>query len=155
MDTGHQALRRGRRSIRGQIYLVTFVTAAREKHFSDTPLAHDAARWLAAPANWPNASLLAWVLMPDHWHGLVQLAEHGRIDECVGRSKGRVARALRAKYPELGPVWSRGFHERALRKSDDVLSAARYVIMNPIRAGLAASVRQYPYWDAVWIGRRG
>jgi REP element-mobilizing transposase RayT len=130
------------------------VTAAREKHFSDAVLAHDAARWLSAPANWPNANLLAWVLMPDHWHGLVQLANHVRIEECVGRGKGRVARALRAKHPGLGPVWARGFHERALRKSDDVVSAARYVIMNPVRAGLAASVRQYPYWDAVWIDGR-
>ena len=89
--------------------------------------------------------------MPDHWHGLVQLLDHGRIDECVGRSKGRVARALRVTYPELGPVWSRGFHERALRKSDDVVSAARYVVMNPVRARLTRSVREYPFWDAVWL----
>jgi len=151
MDAGHRALRKGRRSISGQIYLVTFTTAARRRHFSEWPVASNAARWLSSPAAWPNANLLAWVLMPDHWHGLMQLADHGRIDECIGHGKGRVARALHATHPEIGPIWSRAFHERALRKSDDIVSAARYVVTNPVRSGLTESVREYPFWDAVWL----
>lgn len=151
MDAGHRALRKGRHSAAGQIYLLTFTTAKRRRHFSEWPVASDAARWLSAPANWPNANLLAWVLMPDHWHGLVELAAGGCLSTNIGQCKGRSARALRLCHPWLGPVWSRGFHERALRKSDDIASAARYVIMNPVRAGLTRNVREYPFWDAVWV----
>jgi REP element-mobilizing transposase RayT len=151
MDAGHRALRKGRQSIGGQIYLVTFTTAGRRRHFSEWPVASRAARWLSVPAAWPNANLLAWVLMPDHWHGLVQLEAHGDISRCIGHGKGRVARALHAMHPEIGPIWSRGFHDRALRKSDDLASAARYLVMNPVRAGLARSVREYPFWDAIWL----
>jgi hypothetical protein len=28
---------------------------------------------------------------------------------------------------------------------------ARYVVMNPVRAGLVSRVGDYPFWDAAWI----
>ena len=151
MDPGYSALRKGRHSLSGRVYLVTFTTADRRKHFSEWLVASDAARWLSSPAAWPNAGLLAWVLMPDHWHGLVEVRGSEPLSACVGRCKGRSARALRLRYPWLGPIWLEGFHDRALRKSDDVTSAARYIVMNPLRAGLVGSVREYPFWDAAWL----
>ena len=151
MDAGHQALRKGRRSVGGQIYLVTFTTSARQRHFSEWPVASDAARWLSAPANWANAKLLAWVLMPDHWHGLVELADAGCLSTSIGQCKGRSARALRLCYPWMGPIWSAGFHDRAIRQSDDLKQAARYILSNPVRAGLVQCVGDYPFWDAIWL----
>ncbi|MBB5859537.1 hypothetical protein GGR69_001194 [Xanthomonas arboricola] len=28
---------------------------------------------------------------------------------------------------------------------------ARYLIANPLRAGLVARVGDYPFWDAIWL----
>lgn len=28
---------------------------------------------------------------------------------------------------------------------------ARYMVANPLRAGLVSSIREYPHWDAVWL----
>jgi hypothetical protein len=28
---------------------------------------------------------------------------------------------------------------------------ARYIIANPLRAGLAESIGDYPHWDAIWL----
>ena len=28
---------------------------------------------------------------------------------------------------------------------------ARYIVANPLRAGLVERVGDYPYWDAVWL----
>jgi REP element-mobilizing transposase RayT len=89
--------------------------------------------------------------MPDHWHGLIELRGNESLSACIGRCKGRSARALRLRHPWLGPIWSDGFHDRALRESDGIASAARYVVMNPVRAGLAESVRDYPFWNAIWF----
>lgn len=50
-----------------------------------------------------------------------------------------------------GPLWQNGFHDRAIRNESDLLPAARYVIANPIRAGLVSSVCDYPYWNAKWL----
>jgi putative transposase len=32
-----------------------------------------------------------------------------------------------------------------------LLSAARYIVANPLRAGIANSLAEYPHWDATWL----
>jgi hypothetical protein len=49
------------------------------------------------------------------------------------------------------PVWQKTFHDAGLREDDDVKAAARYLVANPVRAGLAECVGDYPYWNAVWL----
>ena len=49
------------------------------------------------------------------------------------------------------PVWQRGYHDHAVRREEDIKSLARYVIANPVRAGLSYSVGSYPHWDAAWL----
>ena len=144
-------LRLGRRSFAGQVYLVTFTTFRRVPHFADPALATTAARLLADRAVWSGAALLAWVLMPDHWHGVVSLGG-ASLSRTIGALKGRSARRLRDAHPRVGRVWDRGFHDRALRKDEALRDMARYVVMNPVRAGLVPTVGAYPFWDAVWLG---
>ena len=151
LHSGHAALRKGRRSQAQQVYLVTFVTHQRRPLFADFTIGCAAARVMAAPVNWRHARLLAWVLMPDHWHALVELRDTTPLSKVMQELKCNSAHHLRASHPEIGPVWARAFHDRALRRDDDVLAAARYLVMNPIRAGLTCRVRDYPFWDAVWL----
>jgi len=148
---GNAALRKGRRSMAQQIYLITFVTHRRQPLFADFSLGCAAAGALAAAENWTRARLLAWVLMPDHWHALVELREGATLSQLVQDLKRDSTCRLHGSHPELGPVWARAFHDRALRRDDDVVSAARYLVMNPIRAGLTQKVCEYPFWDAVWL----
>ncbi len=152
MSYAHEALRKGRQSVAGQVYLVTFTTRDRQPHFVDWDIAAHAARLLSAPSRWQRSRLLAWVLMPDHWHGLIELGCHDDMGPCVGRVKGCSARRLRQSHAGLGAVWARAFHDRALRADEDLVAAARYLVMNPVRAGLVARLGDYPFWDAVWVG---
>lgn len=108
-----------------------------------------AARALTVAPLWKDSQLLAWVLMPDHWHGLVQLGEHETLSPLIQRLKANTARILPAHVAR--PVWTAGSHDRALRKDEELLAAARYLVMNPVRARLARTPREYPYWDAVWV----
>ena len=48
-------------------------------------------------------------------------------------------------------LWRKGYFDYALRADEDVKKAARYIIANPIRAGLCKSIYGYPHWDAIWI----
>ena len=34
---------------------------------------------------------------------------------------------------------------------EDIQAAARYIIANPLRAGLAERAGDYPYWDCIWL----
>lgn len=151
---GHAGLRRGRRSITGQVYLVTFVTRDRRPLFSDPTMAHDMARALTDKRLWYRSRLMAWVLMPDHWHGLIELGAMETLPVCVQRLKANTSRSFQVGRQRDG-VWAPGFHDRAMRSGDDLRVAARYVIANPLRAGLVDAIGKYPYWDALWLGDAG
>ena len=121
--SGHRALRRGRWSDSGRIYLVTTATYRREPHFSQWEVASIMSAVLAHSRLWtPHAELLCWVLMPDHWHGLVRLTGTVSLSHLVGAVKGRSAHAIR--HVAAGRrIWADGFHDRALRQDHDVLLA--------------------------------
>jgi hypothetical protein len=38
-----------------------------------------------------------------------------------------------------------------LRRQDDVRAVARYIVANPLRAGLVRDIGDYSHWDAVWL----
>ncbi|WP_255364595.1 transposase [Luteibacter sp. UNC138MFCol5.1] len=149
IQPGQAALRIGRTSEPGRIYLVTTCTWNRAPLFRNHRAARAACRTIHSERSWRDASCIAWVLMPDHWHGLIHLRE-SELSKVVEAMKSRVTKALRAEG-RVSPVWQRAFHDRAIREDDDVKAAARYVIANPVRAGLVARVGDYPYWNTVWI----
>ena len=153
MRSGHAALRKGRSSVSGQSYLVTFATHDRRPYFTDWHVAREAAQILTSTGSWPDAHVLAWVLMPDHWHGLVVLDEPIPLSTLMKRAKGTSAHSFNRHTGRQGLVWRDGFHDRAIRRDEDLRAVARYVIANPIRAGLVESVAHYPFWDAAWLGQ--
>ena len=88
--------------------------------------------------------------MPDHWHGLVELGSTTTLSRTIGRAKFQATRRLRVAGVE-GAIWARDFHDRAIRRTDDIRAAARYIVANPLRAGLVESIGDYPYWNAAWL----
>lgn len=55
---------------------------------------------------------------------------------------------MRAVRPELAAVWQAGFFDHSIRQDEDLRANTRYIIANPLRAGLCAQVGDYPWWDA-------
>ena len=148
---GH-ALRHGRVSLPGQPYLVTTVTNERKPLFRD----YDRACIMARTMNCSDPQLpcrsLAWVVMPDHVHWLLNTQEERSLSGIVRLLKGRVSRALNLYDRSPGRrVWQSGFHDHALRKEEDLQATARYIVANPLRAGLVADIGEYPFWNAVWL----
>lgn len=140
-----QKLRTGRVSLPQQIYLVTMVTHARIKIFADYENAALAARNLYSPAIINRAETLAFVVMPDHLHWLLQLGEAASLSDTVRRYKTQVSLQLQAR------IWQAGFHDHALRAEESLRDVARYIIANPLRAGLCQKIGDYPFWNAVWL----
>lgn len=151
MSSRHAALRRGRVSLPGQLYLLTTTTVERQALFADFHLACMAARTFNDPRLLGDARLLAWVLMPDHVHWLVSLGERLSLDELLLRLKSASARRVNAVRQTQGALWASAYHDHALRAEEDVQAVARYIVANPVRAGLVRRVGDYPFWDAVWL----
>lgn len=88
--------------------------------------------------------------MPDHFHWLMQL-QRGSLGEVIGGVKARCTHAVNRKTGRHGSLWQTGYHDRAIRDGEDLEPIARYIINNPLRAGLVDNLGDYPLWDAWWL----
>ncbi len=143
-------LRKGRWSETGQVYLITTVTQGRRPVFADFWCARLLVQELRAADALGWAVTWAFVVMPDHLYWLVELGD-ADLSRLILRVKSRSAIAINRALGHTGRLWQKGFHDHALRNEEDLRAVARYVIANPVRAGLVQSVRDYPHWDARWI----
>ena len=144
---GHN-LRKGRVSLKNQIYLVTYVTEGRKNRFTDF---QSARLIIESLKNSKHTKTLAFVVMPDHVHWLLQLLGEASLSKVLQSVKSVSARRLNHHLGRSGRFWQDGFHDHALRKEEAVIDAARYIIANPLRAGLVENVRNYSHWDAIWL----
>jgi len=145
---GHRALRTGRVSLPNHVYIVTAVTEGRTPVFLDSRAAAVACR--AAFVGIRDSHFLAWVVMPDHFHGLLQLGEVSPLSEVMRCFKGGTAIEINRLLSRRGRLWQASFHDRAVRRERDLETLARYIIENPLRAGIVTRVGDYPFWSADW-----
>ncbi|MGE8065403.1 REP-associated tyrosine transposase [Pseudomonas sp. NPDC089569] len=143
-------LRTGRRSESGRIYLLTAVTHERQPIFQDWRVGRVVVNEFKRAQEAGNATSIAWVVMPDHFHWLVEL-HSGDLPKLMQTIKARSARAINMKRGHPERLWQKGYFDRALRWEEDLKLAARYIISNPLRAGLVDHIGEYPLWDAMWI----
>jgi len=143
-------LRKCRYSETGRPYLITTVTHNRKPIFSNFDIARLLIRELRKSSEKLMIESLAWVVMPDHLHWLFVLNQ-STVPEVVRHVKGKSARTINRYRRYSGPVWQHGFHDHAIRKEEDVKAIARYIIANPLRAGLVENIGDYPFWDAAWL----
>lgn len=145
----------GRVSLPGYAYLVTTVTHGRVSFFSDFPCARLVVREMQRIEQEGLVQSLAWVLMPDHLHWLFTLGAEVPLSAAIKRLKGRSSMAINGHLGRSGAVWQKGFHDHAVREDEDIQNMARYIVANPLRAGLVKGVGDYPLWDALWVGEAG
>ncbi|MBN6773517.1 transposase [Pseudomonas granadensis] len=143
-------LRVGRYAEVSRIYLLTSNTDQRRPIFTDFALGKLVADQFQNAQESGLVNSLAWVVMPDHFHWLIELRT-GSLSELMQKTKSLSTRSVRQATGENGMLWQRGFHDRALRKEDDLVKMARYVVANPLRAGLVEKLGEYPLWGAMWV----
>ena len=138
-------LRKGRLSLPGQVYHITTVTLDRAPVFLELYPARLLIHALREAQARDAATTLAFVVMPDHMHWLMQLGADALLAKVVGAVKAVTAHRIGRR------VWQDGFHDHALRQEEDLAEVARYIVANPLRAELVERVGDYPHWDAVWL----
>ncbi|MFJ2684677.1 REP-associated tyrosine transposase [Pseudomonas sp. NPDC087342] len=143
-------LRRGRYSEAGRAYLITAVIHNRQPIFSDWRLGRLLVQELSRAHESGQVDSIAWVVMPDHFHWLMQLHDNN-LANVIGATKSRCTPAVNNSTGRRGPLWQSGFHDRAIRDGEELLPFARYIVANPLRAGLVDKYGDHPLWDACWL----
>lgn len=142
-------LRTGRVSQPGNNYLVTCVVKDRLPIFDDFHTGRMMIRELKRLHDSGAAHSLAWVVMPDHVHWLFEL-KSGSLSTLMQLLKGRSSFEINKASGVKKFAWQKGYYDKAMRSEKDLLEIARYLIANPIRAGLVDQAGDYPLWDSDW-----
>jgi REP element-mobilizing transposase RayT len=82
--------------------------------------------------------LLAWVLMSNHYHLVVQTPQPN-LSRGMHWLNARYAQWFNMRHDRRGHLFQGRFHGALVEKESYLLTVARYVVLNPVRAGLIAS----------------
>ena len=96
----------------------------------------DVARW----------SVLAYCLMPNHVH-LVVDAEVPQLSSAMHRVNGLYAQRFNRVHGFTGHVFQGRYHSKPIVEEAALPGALRYVVMNPVRAGLCARPENW-HWSS-------
>ncbi len=106
-----------------------------------------ASEWEALQARFPAVRLDAYVVMPNHLHGIITLSDaerlpgHGapRLGDIVGAFKStttvRYSRSVRSgRWPPFpGRLWLRNYYEHIIRDDAELCRIRQYVADNPLQ----------------------
>ena len=76
--------------------------------------------------------------MPDHFHGLLAFTGSKSMSKVIADFKAWLAK-------RHGIHWQRDFFDHRLRGWESAVEKAKYIRMNPVRAGLVVRSEDWPY----------
>ena len=124
-------------------YSLRFGTRHRARYFSDAALTTEAVLQIQRTCDEERFALIAYCFMPDHVHLAIRgLATESNLRRFVKIAKQRVAYLARRQFA-IPALWQDGYYERVVR-SHGMESLVRYILNNPMRAGLVKDGEQYP-----------
>jgi putative transposase len=124
-------------------YFVTTVSLNRIKAFDLKDFGSFVVNQLIETAESFNFEVSAYVVMPDHAHFLATAIEEGaNFRRLLKDWKQKTGFEWSARHGRR--LWQKGFWERVLRDQEHTLSVCRYIVENPVRAGLVSHPRDYP-----------
>jgi REP element-mobilizing transposase RayT len=144
-------LRKGRLSSSGYTYSVNATTYKRIPTFSNFSSARKLVLSIKHSDDAYLTETIGFVVMPDHFHWLFTLGNQETLSNVMKVVKGRSAQLINRQQGSSGGIWQKGFYDRCIRRESDLRSITRYIIANPLRAGLVNNIKQYPHWDCIYI----
>jgi REP element-mobilizing transposase RayT len=92
--------------------------------------------------------LLAWVIMPNHVHAMIEQIEGHRLDRIVHSWKSFTAKQINRRLNSEGRIWARDYFDRYVRDERHYLNAICYIENNPVKAGLVRLAEDWAYSSA-------
>jgi putative transposase len=137
--------RRLRHAAGGYVYHVLNRAAGRATLFAK-PADYGAFRKVLVEAHdWLPMRLLAYSLMPNHWHLVLWPAEDGDLSEYMRWLTVTHTQRWHAHYHTegTGPLYQGRFKAFPIAEDEHLLTVVRYVERNPLRANLVTSAAQW------------
>jgi putative transposase len=114
----------------------------RERLFFDDSDYEEFLLQLGVVANRYAWRVYAYCLMPNHNHLLVRVPECG-LSEGMRDLNGGFSRRTSAKYGRIAHLFKNRFGDRIVEDDDDFAHVARYIVLNPVAAGICDHPRRW------------
>ena len=89
---------------------------------------------------------LAYCLMTNHYHLLLRAPTGGpSLSLGMQTLNGRYSRAFNRRYGRKHHLFRNRFGTTPVERDEHLLEAARYVVLNPVRAGLVEDPAEWPW----------
>ena len=98
--------------------------------------------------------LLAWVVMPNHAHVLVEVWQTP-LAEMLHSWKGFTARTANRLLRRTGAFWEREYWDTRMRDEEQLRKAVRYIEANPVKARLVKEAKEWACSSARFRGEYG
>ena len=95
-----------------------------------------------------HIKLLAFCIMPDHYHLLFCLLKEKSLSEVMSSTSKFTAREINKCLRSQGRFWQDGFHDHRCRNENEADDLATYMEHNPVRAELVKIASEWPYSSA-------
>jgi putative transposase len=87
---------------------------------------------------------LAFCLMTNHYHLLLETPDGG-LSGGMRELNGGYARRTNRRYAQDGHLFRNRFGAETLEREEHLLEACRYIVLNPVRAGLCSDPADWPW----------
>ena len=144
-------LRKGRVSQPFHFYVVTTVTKNRVELFRSLEIAQKVITEIYVLENEQAIKTISYVLMPDHLHWQFQLLEKQSLSEIVKHLKGRTTVSINKLTGSKGALWQADYFDHQVKNESDLINQARYIVANPLRAGIVNNIGEYPFWNCIYL----
>ena len=128
-------------------YSLTFCTRNRALFFTNAKVVEMVRAEFLHTADREGFQIFIYCFMPDHAHVLiVTQQEEADMTAFCKIAKQRAGYWYKQTYG--ASLWQDGYTDRILRSDESIVSVTRYIIENPVRAGLVKAVEDYPFWGS-------
>ncbi|MHC4198222.1 MAG: REP-associated tyrosine transposase [Planctomycetota bacterium] len=128
-------------------YFLTLCTKDKKTYFSNDRICARILSSLKAACGQGGYRLLAYCLMPDHLHILIHGEEKPKDLRTWVRDFKKYTTSTCEDSLTNDKLWQRSYYEHIIRKDEDILKKAEYIVNNPLRKGLVHRRKDYKWQD--------
>lgn len=93
----------------------------------------------------PLVELVAYCLMPNHFHLLAKQIQEGGISLWVRKMTVSYSRYFNTRHNRVGPLFQGPYKNRRIASTEDLLHISRYIHLNPFVARLTENPAKYQW----------
>jgi REP element-mobilizing transposase RayT len=102
-----------------------------------------------------DLSVIAYCLMPNHYHFLLRPGEDDALSRFIQRLFNSYTQAFNRQHDRSGTLFEGRAKSILVDDERYVLYLCRYIHLNPVKAGLVTHPSEWPYSNyREWVGRR-